>query len=234
MYCEKCGAQISNSARFCGNCGAQVGGIDNCKRKEFYDGEVHKCPSCGELVNSFQTKCSCGYEMRGVRNVSSVLELSNKLQSLESQRGTIKYKIASICNSKQDIILKQKIEMINTFPIPNTKEDLLEFAILAKSHLVSADRNGDGKLSEDEREMFMSWNIKLEQCYEKGSIILSGERDILRLQEIIESVRNLKSYKILRKTKGANVASKVGWGILNVYTLGIPAILAHKFKKNKK
>ena len=234
-YCVKCGTKIVDGAKFCGECGSKVGEGYNSvsERKEFFDGEKHKCPMCGEILNSFQYKCICGYEIRGVKSASSVLELSEKLQELERQRSTFKYKLVSLGNSKQDFILKQKIEIINTFPIPNTKEDLFEFAILAKSHIVSADRNGDGKLNNVERELFMAWNTKLEQCYDKASIVFTNEKDILKIQEIVDSVCNLKHYKILRKTKGSNVAGKVGWGILNVYTLGIPAIIASAAKKNR-
>lgn len=44
------------------------------ERKTVYDGAIHKCPSCGEVVNSFVSICpACGFEL-GQKKVSSTLE----------------------------------------------------------------------------------------------------------------------------------------------------------------
>ena len=49
-YCVKCGTKIVDGAKFCGECGSKVGEGYNSvsERKEFFDGEKHKCPMCGE------------------------------------------------------------------------------------------------------------------------------------------------------------------------------------------
>ena len=56
-------------------------------RREVYQGEVRKCPNCGEVLDSFETKCSsCGYEIRNISANHSVKELSDKIQQLELKR----------------------------------------------------------------------------------------------------------------------------------------------------
>ena len=116
-YCSKCGKQISESAKFCTSCGAPVQPVDdNTKRQSVYEGKIHKCPNCGEIIDSFVTECpACGYELRSSKSLGNVRELSQILQKVSSS--------------------EQKIDIISSFYIPNTKEDIYEFAILAAANI---------------------------------------------------------------------------------------------------
>lgn len=79
---------------------------------------LHKCPQCGTELEAFVTRCpSCGAEI-AVERASSVKELERKLAGLKS-----------VGNSKADKTLRRDI--ISTFPVPNTREDLLEFLTMA-------------------------------------------------------------------------------------------------------
>lgn len=51
-FCMNCGQEIPNGAKFCSNCGTATGEIkvETSERKTTYDGELHKCPNCGELL----------------------------------------------------------------------------------------------------------------------------------------------------------------------------------------
>ena len=45
-----------------------------------YDGVVHKCPNCGETLQSFVSFCpTCGLELRGSNISNSVREFSEML-----------------------------------------------------------------------------------------------------------------------------------------------------------
>lgn len=80
--CSKCGSQLPDGAKFCLNCGAQSSGspensqsyqAGNSKRETVFEGEIHKCPSCGEVLGAFVTTCpSCGYEIRGGKSSASL------------------------------------------------------------------------------------------------------------------------------------------------------------------
>ena len=120
-YCSNCGKKISDDAKFCDGCGAKVikeekslQENNTTKRKTVYDGEIHKCPNCGEIMKSFVAECpSCGYEFRSHDSNNSIVTLVKKLEEIK----------ATDSKSKGDI-LKKKTELIKAFPIPNTKEEV--------------------------------------------------------------------------------------------------------------
>ena len=64
-FCSNCGKQLVDGAKFCSGCGATVVQTtveENAKRKVVYEGELHKCPSCGEVLGAFVSVCPvCGY-----------------------------------------------------------------------------------------------------------------------------------------------------------------------------
>ena len=115
MFCSKCGNKIADDALFCKYCGQKVEQEDDIniedrkKREIVYDGEIHKCPNCGEILKSFVPVCpACGYELRWTKNgMNKVQELLERLKRTSS--------------------VTDKIEIITNFYVPNTKEDLLEF-----------------------------------------------------------------------------------------------------------
>lgn len=79
---------------------------------------LHKCPQCGTELEAFVTKCpNCGAEI-AVERASSVKAIEEKLAALPVTG-----------NAKVDKAARR--DVISTFPVPNTREDLLEFLQLA-------------------------------------------------------------------------------------------------------
>lgn len=121
-YCSNCGQKLDNEAKFCLNCGAVVSTYSKntqSQREVVYDGVIHKCPNCGEILNSFQLNCpACGYELRAIKASSSVKEFALKLEVIESTReyerprGLFEASAAQQNISKTD---KQKISLIKSF-----------------------------------------------------------------------------------------------------------------------
>lgn len=98
--------------------------------------KVKKCPNCGEVIPVMATSCkSCGYEFRNLEVSNSIKTLFAKLNSLESQR---KEELNDARIDEDPIVIKKK-EIIRSFPVPNTKEDIIEFLSLA---LPNAKRKG--------------------------------------------------------------------------------------------
>ena len=82
-------------------------------------GSVRKCPACGAIVGAFKGICQeCGFEFTEVdANLSS-----KKLYEALAKESNI----------------KKKQEIIETFPLPNTKADLLEFLTALKPRILDA------------------------------------------------------------------------------------------------
>ena len=185
-FCPNCGQEIEENAKFCINCGNQID-TGKSKRTTVYEGVTHKCPNCGEILKSFLPNCpACGYEIRGSKNVSAVRELAEKLEAIEAKRGNIakpnslKRFIFSQQLTKTDA---QKISLIRSFAIPNTKEDLYEFLIMSKSNIdVDVYENDAPRRQGDARSALSeAWNAKFEQAYQKAKLVFVND---IRMSEI--------------------------------------------------
>lgn len=97
-------------------------------------GNVKKCPSCGAQIIGGTAKCpECGFNFSGIQVNSSAQRLANELQKLVEKEKKSDGSIdgyANMVGSAYDTMMgKQdpKVALIENFPIPNTREDLLEF-----------------------------------------------------------------------------------------------------------
>lgn len=178
MYCVKCGGEVKEGQKFCKNCGNRIVIIKNMKVNDClsYEGKLHKCPNCGENLGSFIIKCpSCGYEIRNNEISKSINEFSKRI--LE-------------CNNNNKLI-----QIIANYPIPNTKEDLKEFFILAKINLKRYDKNGDGVISQNEDKLFCSWLQLIDQCIEKAKVLFELTDEWQYFKKNIEEINEIKDEK---------------------------------------
>lgn len=165
-FCKNCGSKLSDGAAFCSNCGSRV--ADSPVRN------LSKCPHCGEPYDSFSVRCKlCGYEFRNIGTSTSLTEFRKRLAEIDTTKRTNRYQYRYITDTQEsdDDLTRQKIDLISTFPIPNTKEDILEFMILAHS-------NFDANvylLHLYEDDISDAWLAKIKQCYEKARLLLTGD-----------------------------------------------------------
>lgn len=213
-FCTKCGQKLVDGAKFCYECGnpAQYGTLDRAEgRKTIYEGAMHMCPSCGETLNSFMSVCpSCGHEVRSSRATTSVKELYEHLENAVTK--------------------EKKIEIIKTFPIPNTKEDLHEFLILASSNIDFDCYHAAGTpfRNIDRIQLSDAWWTKYEQAYQKAILIFASDSKL----ESIEN-RYLENKKYLKKAKYRiwKVVGKIFAIIYGVsFAIGIIALIALAFQ----
>ena len=99
--------------------------------KEKKEAFGRRCPNCGAQVPPLTLRCDCGYEFSTTKSVSSAQVLSDKIEAILSQ----KYKES---DPNSDIYIEevrqryQRVkETISLFPVPNTKEDIIEFLALS-------------------------------------------------------------------------------------------------------
>ena len=106
--------------------------------KSLKEGDLKKCPSCGAPVKSFISKCiDCGHEFRGIEATSSINKLHLELQKGEleerSKPRSWSEKLDGELAVSKSVANRHKA-IISSFPVPNTKEDLLEFLSISSVH----------------------------------------------------------------------------------------------------
>lgn len=162
-FCFKCGARIISDAKFCSSCGTPIGtDSSGTQRQQEWVGQIVKCPMCGEVLKSFESNCpACGYELRGAKNSRAVQDFATKLLQAETRQ--------------------QKITIIRSFPVPNTKEDIMEFMILASSNVDDTTTN----------DISAAWLSKIEQVYQKARLLITNETEFAHYQDIYTNTRNI-------------------------------------------
>lgn len=200
-FCTSCGTLLSREERYCHSCGVAVqeeninkelknndellvkaegekqkSPEDNTIRQQSFVGTIRKCPNCGEAINSFNVKCpTCGFEFREVEISSSIKAFSDELKSASS--------------------IEQMVSIIKNYPIPNTREDIIEFLLLATTNIKGADSN----------EIFDAWATKIEQSYSKAELSLKEDRDFGRVRSLYDEAR-----EYIKRRRRATVAKKIG------------------------
>lgn len=188
-FCIKCGRELADSANFCAHCGTAVPAVSHEnpeQRKLVYEGEIHKCPSCGEVLPSLVSVCpSCGYEFRGASVSHSVREFALRLSD--------------------NISDEQKVSLIRAFPIPNTKEDIFEFMILASSNFDAVAHTSTDSLMQ--KDVADAWLVKFEQGYQKAQLLFHGNPDFSKIQDIYDrtqaAINNATKKQEKKKTSSA-------------------------------
>ena len=62
-FCINCGSELIEGAKFCQKCGhpTKLASTGYTQRQQEFAGKLYKCPSCGEIMNSFEINCpACG------------------------------------------------------------------------------------------------------------------------------------------------------------------------------
>ena len=183
-YCTYCGEKLNDGSRFCHSCGSPVNqNINNETSSIVYAGKIIKCPNCGELLNSFVVNCpSCGYELRDIKINSPVNDLSVKISLAKS--------------------LEEKIDLITNFYVPNTKEDITDFFILAVSNLEDSIYDTDD-----------AWQSKLEQTYHKARIAFGQSPEFEYIERLYKKTSSKVSSRwlsnFIRKNKRACLAASI-------------------------
>lgn len=163
-------------------------------------GDIKKCPACGAIVQSFQTKCTeCGYEFSNIGSNSSITKLFKMLDEVESARNTQSagHMLAdAFFFGMGNRIDFRKKEIIKNFPVPTTKEDILEFLSLA---VPNARKMGNfftviwadpSKIKMSHNAFVPVWKAKCEQIIMKARFSMKEDKETLA--QINEYAKQLK------------------------------------------
>ena len=99
-------------------------------------------------------------------------EFALKLEAIESKREYEKphgFFAAADAQQRVSKTDEQKISLIKSFSVPNSKEDMLEFMILATSSMDMDTYDATNtNISKSEKEINAAWYSKVKQVYEKA------------------------------------------------------------------
>ena len=225
-YCRKCGNGLKANAKFCGKCGTPVQNKDGMEKM---DDKIRsgKCPYCnGELEDEGNSSCPwCGKSLQKIESINAMKDFSMKLDEIEKDR--------YLDNETKH---RRKINLIKTYVVPNVKEDIREFLLLAKANMNP--RAYGVIITEEEREEMDAWAIKFELLSQKARAISKNQTDLKWIEELrsagfdindSQSLENKEEKK--RGWSSWNGLAKFGWVILNIYTYCIPLIIYYFYNK---
>lgn len=161
-------------------------------------GDIKKCPACGAIAESYTTRCrDCDYNFNNIESNASIQKLFQMLNDAENERqagdtsvskaiGGLFAKSFGLGNDADRINNKKK-EIIRNFPIPTTKEDILEFLSLALPNAKKAGNfftSGAFNSPANERnkvhnEFVVVWKTKCEQIIMKARFSMKDDRQTL-------------------------------------------------------
>ncbi len=139
-------------------------------------GDIKKCPACGAMIQAFQTTCAeCGYEFRGTGPNVFVKNLFDKLESVEKEISREQFKGGILDTQEKaeerykQALIKRKGEIIRNYPIPQTKEDILEFL-----HFMSPKTKTGIGCDPNVRD----WRKKFEEVLSRGEFAFSKDTQL--------------------------------------------------------
>lgn len=161
-------------------------------------GDVKKCPSCGNMVQSYQGVCSeCGYAFEDIKANASVVELSTLLMRANGEN--------------------QMKNIISAFPIPLQKGALIEFITWLKP--LSLDINNP--LSE-------AYQLKYEECIRKIQVAFSNDKEMMHFvsdfNDDIKKIKKQRRISSITSIVKTVFTSKVFWIVTGI-AIGIGVFL---------
>ena len=214
-FCSQCGTSLEADARFCRSCGTAVkASLPVIPAQEQQQANnIRKCPKCGGDIPYMSASCKlCGNEISNQQVALSVAAFFERLDALDQQifeqnakkelQGPVGGAWGALFGIDTLVKLgtgigaaeKRKLEMIKNFPIPNSKEDIFEFAILACSRMdvkVRMMGNPNYFFEKKEADKYKAaWTAKIKQAWLKAQIAFGSDREGLQnLRQIIKEAK---------------------------------------------
>ena len=159
------------------------------------EGDIKKCPACGAHVHSFVSKCGdCGHEFRNIEAVSSIKALHLELQKGEEDERNKPRSWAEKMDGELAVakaVANRQKSIIASFPVPNAKEDLLEFLSIANSE--ASKKLGFFIASvHPEAVLKNAWKAKCEQLIIKARLTFNDDKKALEEIENCAKQLNIK------------------------------------------
>lgn len=147
-------------------------------------GNILKCPSCGAQVVCGSAVCpECGYAFTDIKANSSVEKLLEMLDEFNRRQEIRNDSRSAIGGTAQESLGMDntsihKMEIISTFPVPNTRADLLEFLTMLQFKAnATGPKNGRNFWKEREENLSYAYWILYTNCINKAKISFAKDKD---------------------------------------------------------
>jgi hypothetical protein len=167
------------------------------------------------MVSSFSAKCTdCGHEFSNIEANASIQKLFKMLNDAEDMRkeDTVSNNPLSAMGSMMaksmsstfgpGKVYKKKMEIISNFPIPTTKDDILEFLSLAvpKAKSIGNFLTKNNPENKAHNDFVQVWKTKCEQIIMKARFSLKEDKKTL--DEINNYAKEIESNNLKPKKYG--------------------------------
>lgn len=212
LFCQSCGAKSKRKKTQVSNKEVELeedNEEDTQKSSKTKEEASYKCPNCGSSLESYTSNCPyCHTEIRNVKSSEAMEKFSKGLEKIRSKempkydgkesllKRTIGVDLSKDVKAREEFednfknrMNEEIADYINNYPVPNSKEDLVEFMILVTSNVNSKNDNPD--------VIKKAWESKMEQVYKKSKITLKNQSDIKIIDDLYNSKKKeLKSNKV--------------------------------------
>ena len=175
-------------------------------------GNVKKCPNCGEIVKPGYAVCSsCGLEFRDIDAINSVRKLAEEITIINN-------KYPDYVNDEKNNVSPGATSIsgaIANFPIPNAKEDLLEFIVFTESKFLHLNNS-----TKSEVAILKAYKAKYIESVEKAKIYFSNDSQFSPIFEKYE-----KNQKRKWREMNPDARNAIIWGGFYVFLLALMFIL---------
>lgn len=137
------------------------------KSKSLKYGSIRKCPNCGAVVKPGMASCSiCNYEFVNTEAVSSVKQLSDQIIEIEKRYPVSDEEKKEGMSPRASAI----VSSITTFPVPNTREDLLDFIVFTESKFLHMSNSTASDVA-----IIKAYKAKYIECVERAKIYFNDD-----------------------------------------------------------
>lgn len=173
------------------------------ERKQIFAGAIRKCPSCGAQITTDTAKCpSCGFVIEKENASSAMEEFAKKFVSLKTDA--------------------EKKDFVETYPIPNNKEDIRGFLNYASSQ-----RDKDYAALKDKVFWLTVWNNKCRLIVNQGFDVFGADSDFMQylhdykngVENSGREIKKIKNKLLLRKMLKISTAALFMLAAAGVFTV---------------
>lgn len=182
-------------------------------------GNVLTCPSCGAQVKAGAARCEeCGYAFTNISATNSARELQRKIEEFDRRNTERLGKQSSglmdmfngmnaLNKQKQDQqAAKSKLNMISTFPVPNSRADLLDLMSMVEVQMDASGPHDGVNMAHQENMSYAYW-LLFSNCINKARISFANDPDFAHFfARYDEEVKKTKGF--MGWWRGLSKASK--------------------------